>query len=514
MSLLPILSPYMDDMGLEPRELPWEALVANLEWRAENQCTFQSTNYHFQFKPDQNDSIRNFINTMASMIRESAVRKRLLYPDHYDVPAADDIMIDLTLARKIAPLIHKLREDSFHWKQEGLPDSASCQHRRDDCLGMLPMEERKMSAFLRVFDNRQTNDTSCPFGRAANKKVLFNLEVFKALIICGEMDILLRICSHPDVHFSTWLDGRVSCDCDDDDNCQISDENEWASIADHALWSFIALNSMSWLKRDSTSEVTEQGDYRDTEAYQEMVFERTRWRCLPLVQYQHRFFFGITDRQFHEWEGFRDERKWKRVLDLYGIDYLSYRPLLGYGSYDDFLDCQGRKLPDHVHHTAAEISHVRSVLVAHTQLPNELIDRILEEGEYDTPRRLLQTPHDPLHPANGEELYQYLEECWALLVRSEILIRALNTRRSATTRAEGVSSDHLGEDAGPEIEMDEVNIEWETEIGQVIQKLFGCACCLEKLKNGEDIGFVNTKVNRNANVCARFRACGRWPYNK
>ncbi|CAG9991052.1 unnamed protein product [Clonostachys byssicola] len=498
-------------MGSNSLELPWEALAANLEWRAESPCTFQSTNYHFQFKPDQNESLRNFINTMATTIRGCADRERLKYPDHYDVPGADDTIIDMTVARKMAPLIHKLRADSYYWKPEVVPDSASCQHRRDDCPGMLPLEERKMSAFLRVFDNDQTSDTSCPFRRAANKRVIFNLEVFKALVICGEMDALLRICSHPDVQFSSWLDGPFSCHCDDDDECGSDHEYEWASIANHALWSFITLNSMSWLKRASTTGLghrNDLNDYRDTEAYQEMVFERTRWRCFPLVQYQHRFFFGITDQQFHEWGGFRDERKWKRALDLWQIDYLRYRPLLGYGSYDDFLDCQGEaeRLPDNVHHTATEISQTRSYLATHTPLPNELIDRILEEGEYDTPKRLLQVPHDPLHPANRKELHEYLGECWALLVRSEILIRALNSRRTANTRAEGVPSEHLGEDTGPEIETNIANIDWKTEIGEVIQKLFGCTCCLEKLKNGEDIGFMNSKVNTNADMCSDFLA--------
>ncbi|CAH0027036.1 unnamed protein product [Clonostachys rhizophaga] len=515
-SVLSILSPYLNVMGNGPHELPWEALAANLEWRAESPCTFQSTNYHFQFKADQSDSIRNFINTMASAIKGSADRERLKYPDQYIVPAADDIMIDMTVARKIAPLIHKLREDGWYWKQDDLPDAASCQHLRDDCPGMLPLKERKMSAFLRVFDSDQANGISCPFDRVANEDVFFNLEVFKALVICGEMDILLRICSHPDVHFSYWLDGPLSCDCDDDDDCGIGDDNEWAFIANHALWSFITLNLMSWLKRASTSGVghpNNQNVYRDTEAYQEMVFERTRFRCWPLAQYQHMFFFGIAGQQFHEWGGLHDETKWKRALDLWGIDYLRYRPLLGYGTYEDFLDCQGKKLPENTHHTATEISQLRSDLVTRTQLPNELIDRVLEEGEYDTPTRLLQIPHDPLHPANRKELHKYLEECWALLVRSEILVRALNSRRSATARAGGVASDHPGEDTGPGIEMDVVNIDWETEIGEVIQKLFGCTCCLDKLKNGEDIGFVNSKVNTNAEMCSRFRASRKWPYN-
>ncbi|VUC29197.1 unnamed protein product [Clonostachys rosea] len=505
-------------MGQEPRELPWEAFAANLEWRADSPCTFQSTNYHFRFKPDQKDSIRNFVQTMSKTIRESADRERLRYPARYDVPAADDIMIDTSVARKLAPLIHRLREDSLRWRPEGAPEAVSCQHRRDDCPGMLPLEERKMSAFLWVFDERQTDDDPCPYDREANKEALFNLEVFKALIICGEMDILLRICSHPDVHFSSWLDGDpIPCRCADEDTCYSSDENEWASIANHALWSFIALNSMSCLHRTSTSGVGQYkylNDYRDTEAYQEMVFERTKHGFFPLVQYQHRFFFGITDQQFDEWGGYRDERKWKRVLDLYQIDYLVYRPLLGYGSYDDFLDCQGKKLPDNIHHTAAEISQIRSDLAARTQFPNELIDTILEEGEYDTPKRLLQIPHDPLHPANHKELHEYFEECWALFVRSEMLIRALNRRRSATARSRRASSYHPGEEADSEINIKLVNIKWETEIGEVIQKLFGCACCVEKLQKGEDIGFINSKVNRNASLCARFRALGRWPYNK
>jgi hypothetical protein len=58
-----------------------------------------------------------------------------------------------------------------------------------------------------------------------------------------------------------------------------------------------------------------------------------------------------------------------------------------------------------------------------TRLPTELILYVLELAEY-VPRRRLVVPDDPLHVQNGIELRKYLNYCWQLLVRCDVLAKA------------------------------------------------------------------------------------------
>ncbi|KAL4882983.1 hypothetical protein BJY04DRAFT_31596 [Aspergillus karnatakaensis] len=55
----------------------------------------------------------------------------------------------------------------------------------------------------------------------------------------------------------------------------------------------------------------------------------------------------------------------------------------------------------------------------------ELVVRTLRLAEYDTTRRRLPVAHDPLHPANAEQLKKYLAYCWSTLVRYNMFAREL-----------------------------------------------------------------------------------------
>lgn len=60
-------------------------------------------------------------------------------------------------------------------------------------------------------------------------------------------------------------------------------------------------------------------------------------------------------------------------------------------------------------------------------LPPELSTEVLKLADYTMKRRLV-VPDDPLHPNNAVELQKYLNYCWQLLIRTDLVARALGRR--------------------------------------------------------------------------------------
>lgn len=58
-------------------------------------------------------------------------------------------------------------------------------------------------------------------------------------------------------------------------------------------------------------------------------------------------------------------------------------------------------------------------------LPVELAVEIMALAEYE-PSRRLKVPHDPFHRDNRKELVEYLKYCWQVLVRCDMMARALD----------------------------------------------------------------------------------------
>jgi hypothetical protein len=60
-------------------------------------------------------------------------------------------------------------------------------------------------------------------------------------------------------------------------------------------------------------------------------------------------------------------------------------------------------------------------------LPVEIAVRVMRFAGYEAKRRL-EIPHDPFHPSNGEDLIKYLEFCWKLLIRCDLIAKALGEK--------------------------------------------------------------------------------------
>lgn len=144
------------------------------------------------------------------------------------------------------------------------------------------------------------------------------------------------------------------------------------------------------------------------------------WKHSDVITYPHRQFFGIADRQFlgykpllgnkSHWLNWTDrKRKSDSPVEVYGRV-----PIEEFLSLDNPISYQP---------AASDMASVRWILCK-KGLPVELTMEIMELAGYE-PKRRLEIPHDPFHPSNREELSRYLTYCWQIIVRCDMMRKAL-----------------------------------------------------------------------------------------
>ena len=408
-------------MAHQAHNIPWSVLTSNLGWRLSTPCQADAINFHLRFNPDQGKKLTYFAKAFVRNIHDHAATERKKYPDKYDAPKSDDVVVGDDAARKIAPTLHRWREDPGDlrlWKYKTAVDKASvtvlCPHRdaannRESCQCAVPYVERKMQAFL-----RGEPETICFqfFNDDYNADSFFNVELLKTLILHGEMDTVLRVCAHPGVSFENWWDVR-ECMC-------VTEDLGWNQIARLALDAYLLMNIIYCFRETWDDPQPAWKDYRRTRSYQALVYNNTNRLQSDVIMHSHRQFFGIGHHQF----------TWKLPQTL------------GLVPYDKFLVCDEQvgylPLPE-------EVSHIRWIL-CRKGLPVEIAESVLDFVSFDGQRRL-PVPHHPFHPDNRDELGKYLTYCWQLIVRCEMMGRALV-----------------------------MDIDWEEEVTLSLKRVLGCGC--------------------------------------
>lgn len=141
--------------------------------------------------------------------------------------------------------------------------------------------------------------------------------------------------------------------------------------------------------------------------------------------YPHRQFFGISDDQFRESRPKIQDRahwaRWANWANKYG--YIHKYPY-GKMPIEDVLFLE-KDVGYRPH--SSDMPLVRRILCHKGNLPTELVMEIMELAEYE-PKRRLNTPHDPFHPSNRAELGEYLKYCWQILVRCDMMAKALDMK--------------------------------------------------------------------------------------
>lgn len=204
-------------MAHQKHNIYWVALTSCLKVHAPDVPTKERPiNLYFRFKDSQDKKISHFVTSFVNNIKKHTACERRKYPDTFDIPDKDDLILGDDTTQKITPLVHKWRE-TYEWdlaskprKKETPPLRKLCNHDNGEgfeCGCVIPLRERKASAFL-----RQHYSNDCYQFFATNTEAFYNIEVVKTLLLYGEMEPILRVCVHPDVDYANW-ESQCQCYC-------------------------------------------------------------------------------------------------------------------------------------------------------------------------------------------------------------------------------------------------------------------------------------------------------------
>jgi hypothetical protein len=442
-------------MAHQAERLPWQALASIFELKRTNHCSHDAFNLHPRDEPETGQKLSQFLNAFFKSASLDAKREREKYAEKYDPldagiflrsmtgaecedddlerqydnPPKNEVILTDELVEKITPTVRR-------WYPKNMDGSTSskvqegllCPHidDSDECECAIPYKERQLAAFQR---EHYPND--CFEFYHYNGKAYRNLEFVKTLILLGEMDPVLRVCSSDECYLSQWWEVGP-CYCEGMDL-------GWNTICEYAIMMYLTLNILycfpgTWQTEDGSP----VDDYRNLKAYQMAIRLCTISSGCQIATYPHRDVFGIEDKQFNPYPRPFDFPRWKHIMKLensgyvdsllrtadqtgkspdipdryYKLDWYPY----GLMTYDDVLSLE--KPSTYKPHTN-DIAHVRWML-RQKGLPIELADSIMSKADY-IPKRSLPIAGKPLHPGNRAELDRYLEECWQLIVRCLML---------------------------------------------------------------------------------------------
>lgn len=394
--------------------IPWNLLTSHLQYAFANTDDKQgATDLFPQFEEGQGHDVNAFVKKFAQIIEERSKVERKKYPDRYDPPDMDTILLDDDLVKRISPALYRLRLhkwiDGETHKGDVFYNSKLCSHEENDGMCTCPVryEERKASSFL-----RQKKDNGCFDFYEINNLGYLNMEVVKTLLVSGDMEPILRACAHPDNDLQTWW-SLASCECGAE-----FPSLGWDHVYERALDAYICLNVLYCFPMIQDHHSDEQ-DYRRTRCYQKLIRENGILGT-EAIRLLHLEFFGIGANQFSAYPRAREGGQFEHLGEgLRGRDLERSYPY-GLMHIQDFLEFEtvASHLP-----TESEVIHVTWML-GEKGLPVEISSSIMELADYE-PRRRLKVPHDPFHRDNKAELERYLSCCWNVLIRCDILGKAL-----------------------------------------------------------------------------------------
>lgn len=202
-------------MAHQAHNIPWQVLAANLKpvfrkYDGADRDNFKS-NFYLRSKPQQAKELNYFVKAFAKNIQDHTRCEREKYEETYLQPAPSDVLLSDDIVKKIHPTVLRVRERTFEgaltnaYEAVGLKNSTGslCCHEYSEpgfrCRCAMPRKERNVAAFLRRY-----RYNSCYNFLNVNAEAFYNLEVVKILLLHGAMDIILRICTHPDVDYRSW----------------------------------------------------------------------------------------------------------------------------------------------------------------------------------------------------------------------------------------------------------------------------------------------------------------------
>jgi hypothetical protein len=377
-------------MAHQAHNIPWQSLASNLKFVQDNRRFHWRTDLYPKHDPGQGKQLTYFAKGFARVLEEFSRTERAKYPEEHRALELDEVIISTATEERIKNTVKKYKEKDDYYLRSG---------------NSLGLKEKTLPYWInypeqvmceRCYGPGHVNDSG---------------ELLKALLLHGEMDTILNLAAQPNVRLLSRSLLYRTCDY----------YRGWSEIAATALMAYICLNifflkpetydpTFRKSKPSQRSKSGDEPDYRRASSYQRMLFRCTGSRECDSFTYPHREFFGVAQDQY-------DARHWDQKY-TFGVTSLSN--MRKHSAYKPHVLCPFSYLP-----TRSDIpvvmDHLRSA-----GLPTELALYVLELAEY-SPKRRSVVPDDPLHVQNRTELRRYLNYCWQLLVRCDILAKACGT---------------------------------------------------------------------------------------
>jgi len=376
----------------QSHNIPWSTLASHFRYLPCIRWYDSRADLVPKFKESQGKEIHYFLNALAKTIIAHAVDELACHPEKVEPLEPEATILSSNVVKRItSSLPHVTKDLSLHCPEK---------------LSRLRSKLTKTDAYLH-------SRAHSPWDAWNGSEAFASIEMFKLLIIYGEMGTLQHISQHPQ---AAWAE------CWDKYRDSYGDQNicGWALVPRLALKAYLGLNlllcfSALW---DEGSGRSGESDYRRAACYQRMVRDCTRSKLSHnIAALSHRQFFGIPEKQFGEYITPRQDGKHAYLFDKdvfkggYPYGVLPFMDFLG-------LETEVVYMP-----SVSDVMHVHWCLYS-LGLPTELAAEIMDLAAY-RPMRRLEVPHDPLDPANREELRRYLDFCFRILVRCEVISRWL-----------------------------------------------------------------------------------------
>jgi hypothetical protein len=378
-------------MAHQVHHLPWQSLSSAFSIISKNHGDRERTNLYFGNQPGQSSQLDHFTKEFAKSLERCSETERVKYQPTYDPPQLDDIVITAAIEKKITRSLNQCRSNNPFRLQHKCAQRIWHSLKVDCTCSLLDIEKR--ASFL--VENWRSCPRTCSSTRESHQD---SVELIKMLIFHDEMEVLFRLCASPDFDLSlNWWSFPYDR----------SEDYGWAEIMRSALMAYVCLN-VFFLKPETYDPAAREenntgiavADYRNTTSYQRTLFRCTAKTKIDTYTYPHREFFGIADGVYVA------DSHWSND-PLLGLTALEERRQPGYGYVP----------------TKEDVARTRILVCKAGKLPVELGLEILGFAGY-VPGRRIPVADDPLHKDNVDELRIYLDYCWQLLVRCDMLMKS------------------------------------------------------------------------------------------
>jgi hypothetical protein len=273
--------------------IPWTLLSSHLKFTPTSTAHHGQTDLHPRFLPLQGGQITHFTKIFAKAITSFSTTERSKHPSPTPIPSIDEVVISDAVAKKIEKTV-----SHYRYSNPRFVGRKTCRYKcwRDACYCPLSLPERIMRFWVEDLDCERTERCgSCCCYANPHSDVL---ELTKTLLLYGEIETLLKITAHSEVHFQKKWNIPWACG------------GGWgiAELMRCTLLSYVFLNvtylhTETWepdakkefieKKRKMGSAYTEEEvDYRNSTAWNKVVSRCTGYRQYDVHTFPHRLFYG------------------------------------------------------------------------------------------------------------------------------------------------------------------------------------------------------------------------------